>query len=74
MILELLFLLIGWYLFCGVTLYGYAVVKTHEITGRWFFRIHKGYIGVCRYPRWLLIWLELLVGDLIKWKNDAKSK
>lgn len=58
MVLEAITLIILYYLFCSLSVYIYAVVKTWEFTGIWSFKVKDGYIGVCKYPIWLCFWLE----------------
>lgn len=57
MMLEMLVLLVVAYFLSGLTVYGFAVFKTFEFTGIWTFKIDKQYIGICKYPRWLLGWM-----------------
>ena len=61
---------LGWvvagYLVSGICVYLYAVAKSYEITGYWMFRIHKAYIGVCKYPYWLMGWMYWLSNKLAK--------
>jgi hypothetical protein len=64
MLFEMLILIVGYYLFAGISIYIYGVIKAFELTDFWCFTIRNGYIaGVCPYPRWLLIWLEWI----LKW-------
>lgn len=59
MMLEALILIVGYYIFAGVSVYIYGVIKSHDILGVWNYGIKDGYIsGVCPYPRWLLFWIE----------------
>lgn len=60
MLVEALLLIVGYYLFCSLSMYIYAVVKTWEFTGIWSFKIEDGYIGICEYPKWSLSWVELI--------------
>lgn len=64
MLLEALALIGGYYLFVGLCTYAYAVLKTWEFTGAWKFNIKDGYIGVCKYPRYLLGWVEWIVNKV----------
>lgn len=62
MLFEILLYIVGYYIFTGISIYAYAVIKAHEILGVWQFGIKDGYIaGICPYPKWLLFWLEFLV-------------
>lgn len=62
MILEALLFILGFYLFAGLSIYVYAVIKSWEATGFWSFKITDTHIaGICLYPRWLLFWLVWLV-------------
>ena len=62
MILEALLYIVGFYLFAGLSVYAYGALKSWEFTGNWNFNIKDGYIaGICKYPRWLLGWLEWIV-------------
>lgn len=59
MLFEMLLYIVGYYLFAGISVYVYGVIKAFELTGVWCFIINDGYIaGICPYPRWLLFWLE----------------
>jgi hypothetical protein len=59
--LSLILGLLVLYLSLGASLYLYAIVQNYEILGFWVFDIYKGYIGVCKYPKWILGWLEHVV-------------
>lgn len=61
MFLEFLSLVVGYYLFAGLCVYVYSVIKSYEVTGFWSFKINNGYIALCKYPRWLLFWLEWIM-------------
>lgn len=58
MFLEFVTLLVGYYLFVSSFMYMYSVVKSWEITNYWSFKPDKGYIGVVKYPRKFLFWIE----------------
>lgn len=57
MIIELILLAAGSYVAAGLLTYGYAVYKNFELMGFLTYRIDKQYIGICKYPQWLLGWL-----------------
>lgn len=69
--MEFLFWSIGYYFFCGISLYTYSVIKTKEYLGFWTFNIDKEYVGIMKYPRWTLFWLEWSVRK-IKWIFSIK--
>lgn len=51
--------LLLFYIFLGLSMYAYAVLKYYELTGDWNFNIDNGYIcNVFKYPKWILYWLE----------------
>jgi hypothetical protein len=52
--------LISLYLLLGIGYYAYAVLKSYETTGCWAFKLKDGYVGLCKYPRGLLCWMELI--------------
>lgn len=59
MILEAIILIVGYYLFAGISIYAYGVMQALDILDGWNFTIKDGYIaGICPYPRWLLFWIE----------------
>lgn len=64
--MTVLLWLISIYLATGVLTYFYAVAKTYEATECWSFRIYKDSIGVCTYPKWLMYWMYLLFGKLLR--------
>jgi hypothetical protein len=57
MLLEVLSLLVGYYVFCVAGYYTYAVVKSHEILGFWTFKIQNGVVGVCKIPKFFTFFL-----------------
>jgi hypothetical protein len=61
MILEAVILIVGFYLFCCLGLYAQAVVKSFEFTGIWKFDVKDGYVGICKYPKWSLFWVEYIL-------------
>ncbi|MER2008612.1 MAG: hypothetical protein ABS939_14265 [Psychrobacillus sp.] len=62
MLLEALVLIVGYYLFAGISVYVYSVMQGLEILGYWNLSITKDSIaGMIKYPRWLLFWLEWIV-------------
>ena len=67
MILEALTLIIGFYLFAGVSMYVYSVIKSYEVLGFWDFSITRTHIGLCTYPRWVLFWLHWIVKKVRGW-------
>lgn len=69
MVLEALLLFVGFYLFIGISIYIYSVVKSYEILGFWCFDIAWGRIGICTYPKWTLFWLETIVDSIRNWRN-----
>lgn len=71
MLLEAILIIGISYIVMGLCLYMYSVVKTYEIIKVWDFKIKDGYIGLCEYPRWTLIWLEKIVGGV---KNERKRR
>lgn len=59
MFLEFVVYLIGFYLFSGISIYSYSVIKSYEMTDVWNFSIDKDFVaGIWTYPRWLLFWVE----------------
>lgn len=57
--MSFLFWVLGFYLFYGLGMYAYAVIKAYEWTGFWDFSIKDGYVaGWIKYPKWVLGWLE----------------
>lgn len=52
---------LGFYLFWVVGVYTYAIVKNYEVLGKWVFNIENGYVGVCKYPRFSLRWIEHII-------------
>lgn len=62
MLLEALVYIVGYYIFAGLSVYLYSVVKCWELTGSWNFLIKDGFIaGIIPYPQLLLGWLEWTV-------------
>lgn len=59
MLLFLGALILG-YILAGVATYAYAVLKSYEILGFWVFKMEDGYIGICKYPHWLMGWMYWL--------------
>jgi hypothetical protein len=57
MLVEALGLIIGYYLFCVVGTYTYAVVKSHEILGFWSLKIQNGVVGIVKLPKWSTFFL-----------------
>lgn len=64
MVLEAITLITLYYLFCSLSIYTYAVVKSWEFTNVWSFNVKDGYIGICKYPRWSLYWVEWILFKL----------
>lgn len=64
MILEAITLILGYYILCVLGIYIYAVVKSWEITGVWRFDIKDGYVGICKYPRFTLYWIEWVLNKI----------
>jgi hypothetical protein len=64
MIFEALILIVGFYLFAGLSMYTYAVVKSWEILGFWDFSITRTHVAMMSYPRWMLFWLHIIVKNL----------
>lgn len=58
MLIEAITFAIVYYLFCSLGYYGYAVIKSWEYTNVWRFKLEDGYIGICKYPKWALCWVE----------------
>lgn len=54
------------YLAAGVVTYMYTVFKSYEVTSVWTFKIEEDYIGICKYPKWLIGWMHWLAVKL-KW-------
>lgn len=52
------------YLVAGFATYFYTVFKSFEATGFWSFKIEKDYIGICKYPKWLLGWMHFVAVKL----------
>lgn len=63
---EAIFLLAVLYVWLSVGTYAYAVFKNFELMGFWVFKIEKEYIGICKYPQWILGWVYWL-GVKLKW-------
>ena len=57
-LLEALVLLVGYYIFCVVSVYTYAVVKSWEFSRVWNFKIIDGCVGVVKIPRMFRFWLK----------------
>lgn len=74
MLLEFILWLVILYFVIGIGLYFYAVFKTFEFTGIWNWKITRCYIGICKYPYWLLFWLEKIVNWLKGGNNVRKDK
>lgn len=53
-----LLLILGFYIFAGLSYYVYAVIKSKEILGFWSWKVDDGYIGLCVSPKWLVFWLH----------------
>lgn len=66
MLLEAILLIGGYYLFCCLCFYAHGVVKTYEYTGAWNFKVKDGHIGICKYPKWSLFWVESIFNKLRK--------
>lgn len=49
--------ILGIYFGTGIALYFYSVIKSYEILGFWNWSVEEEYIGLCRYPKWLLGWM-----------------
>lgn len=64
MFLEAIILIGGFYLFCCVSLYAYGVVKTFEYTGIWNFNVKDRCVGICKYPKWSLFWVEFILNRI----------
>lgn len=58
MILEAVLLIVVMYVLAGLAYYAYCVFISWSLLGFWKFDISETHIGICRYPRWLLFWLE----------------
>lgn len=65
-ILEAIVFLLAMYILMGLCAYAYLVVKTYEIIDTWNFGISNGYVGIFKYPKWMLFWLEKPVNKVIK--------
>lgn len=50
-------LFIAFYLLSGIGTYIYAVIKTYEFINVWNWKIDKDYVGICKYPKWLMGWM-----------------
>lgn len=62
--------LIAIYLLSGLGMYVYAVYKSYELSGIWYFNITKTHVSLCKYPKWMLYWLYLAVSYANKkWKR-----
>jgi hypothetical protein len=57
MLLEALVLILGYYLFCVVGTYGYAVLKSWEFIGVWNFKIINGHLGIVKIPKIFTFWM-----------------
>lgn len=73
MIIEAILFIVGFYLFAGLGMYVYSVVKSWELLGFWRFDINKTHVVLCRYPRWLLFWLEIIISKVRSMKTAIKK-
>lgn len=66
-IIEGLLYLIAYYICGSLLTYVYGVIKAKEILGFWDYSIKDGRISnLITYPKWLLYWLEWIVGRINK--------
>lgn len=60
----ILLLLAGFYLLLGLVTYAYCVFVTYWFLGFLIFRIDDTYVGICKYPRWLMFWIHWIVSKV----------
>ena len=65
-VIEAIVFLLGMYIAMGLCAYAYLVVKTYEMVGTWDFRFNNGFVGIFKYPEWMLFWLEKPVNKVLK--------
>ena len=65
MVEAILFLLLM-YILMGLCAYTYLVIKTYEFVGVWTFEFKDGHVGIFKYPKWMLFWLEKLLNKVGK--------
>ncbi len=65
MLLEAILIILGFYIFSGISIYVYCVIKTYEQIGVWSFEITDNFVGICKYPKWVLFWMEWIYNKLI---------
>ena len=65
-IVEAIVFLLLLYALMGLSAYTYLVIKTYEIIGAWHFVINDEHVGIFKYPKWMLFWLEKPVNKVLK--------
>jgi hypothetical protein len=49
--------LLALYPVASILVYAYCVLSTWLFTKIWSFKIGEKYIGICKYPQWLMYWM-----------------